>query len=365
VEHGARAAPAAGRESPTLPGWVTPALWILLALLLVTLISVAGFLLVKMDLFSSQDLTDEEIKSVWAFLGVALGAVVTLIGTLLTEQNNRRTAALTAAAAEREQRAREAQHVLDTQAEKRLSLDTVTKLLELITDEGDYAKPARVGGAIATMVELEGGTVALRILSGLWAADAVDTSTAVWLLDRVLTETRPHDEQSDAAFLLAMNAAKLVPRAGDAEQDGNDWPTILDDAWPSHLNSSAKSSLLLTAVRVLLARDLRYWMDNGGNYPVQVFYWALADDDYQAQAAYVLRALSDSGALAQLNAVPADEQLAEIRTLASSFLPARWYERLVSQFEPWARHQSVHAAGALVAGEAGTAQSPPDAEPSH
>jgi hypothetical protein len=154
--------------------WLVPALWAALGCLLLALIGVAVFLLVvKMDFFSEKALTDEQSKAVWTFVGVSLGAVVTLIGTLLAEQHNPRTAAI------------------EREAETRLKLDTVGKLLELLTDSGEYAKRARVGGAIATMVELEGGGVALRVLGDLWTADAVDVSTAVWLIERVLNEDRP------------------------------------------------------------------------------------------------------------------------------------------------------------------------------
>ena len=216
-----------GARTSRTPGWLIPTLWVVLGFLLLSLIAVAVFLLARMDFFSGQPLTDEEIKSLWAFLGVALGAVVTLIGTLLTEQHNRRTAVLTREAGERERLAKQAQQILDNQAEKRLTLDTVAKLLELITDAGGYARPARVGGAIATLVELEGGTVALRILGELWGADAVDSGTAVWLIDRVLSGDRPDEEQTDAAELLASYAPKLVPSSNDADQDRTAYPPSL------------------------------------------------------------------------------------------------------------------------------------------
>jgi hypothetical protein len=316
-------------------GWFTGVLWVALGCLLVSLIGVAVFLLVKMDFFSGGALNDEEVKSLWAFVGVALGAVVTLIGALLTDQHNRRTEALTREAAERESLARKAQEALDRQAEKRLSLDTVAKLLELITDADGYAKPARVGGAIATMVELEGGSVALRVLGDLWAAGAVDTGTAVWLLERVLSADRPADEQEQAAYLLFVNASKLVPAASDPEQDWNWWPSLLRDSWPSHLAPGARNTFLPLVARLLLAREPTYWKERAGNYPVMTLYFALEDEEHGHEAAYVLATFFDLGVLAELSAVPDDAQLERLRTWAEPFTPAPWFEELLGQFKPW------------------------------
>src|SRR5262245_43199661 len=92
--------------SSSSPSWLLRSLWIILAGLLASLIALAILLLVKMNFFSTKTLTDEQVKTVWAFLGVALGAVVTLIGTLLTEQHNRRT------------------NLLARQAERRQTIDT-------------------------------------------------------------------------------------------------------------------------------------------------------------------------------------------------------------------------------------------------
>jgi hypothetical protein len=299
------------------------------------------FVLVKMDFFTGGALSDEEVKSLWAFVGVALGAVVTLIGALLTDQHNRRTEALTREAAERESLARQAQEALDRQAEKRLSLDTVTKLLELLTDAGGYAKPARVGGAIATMVELEGGSVALRVLGDLWAAKAVDTGTAVWLIERVLSPDRPADEQEQAAYLLFVNVSKLVPAANDPEQDWNNWPSLLRDAWPSELASVAKNVLIPLVLRMLLAREPKYWKERAGNYPVMTLYFALEDEEHAPEAAYILAAFSDLGLLAELSAAPDDEQLARLRTAAGTFTPAPWFEELLGKFKPWMEGQAI------------------------
>jgi hypothetical protein len=296
-------------ESQESSNWLLPVLWSVLALLLLCLVGVATVLLVRMDFFSASTPTDEEIKSLWAFVGVALGAVVTLIGALLTEQHNRRTVALTREAAEREKLARKAQQDLDEHTQQRLSLDTVGKLLELITKEdGEYAKPARVGGAIATMIELEGGTVALRILGDLWSAGAVDSALAVWLLERVLENPEStKSEQEQAAYLFAVNVSELLPSPDDKEQDWGTTISVLDGPWPSHLPASVKDTLGLVMIKMLLVRDLSYWKQRDV-YPVDVLMRSL-DDEYGATAAYVLNTLLDLGVLGELDAVPDEPQV--------------------------------------------------------
>jgi hypothetical protein len=114
------------------------------------------------------------------------------------------------------------------------------------------------------MMELEGGTVTLRILGELWDAEAVDVSAAVWLFERVLSADRPIAEQEQAAFLLLEHASKLLPAASDADQDWNNWPALLE-TWPSDLARSAKDSLLLLPIKVLLAREPDYWVEHGGS----------------------------------------------------------------------------------------------------
>ena len=171
-----------------LPDGLITAFWVLLGVLMTALLLLATLVLVRSGIFSAKKLTDEQTKSLWAFLGVAMGAAVTLLGSLLTEQNNRRTSALTREAGEREQLAREKQQALAQEAEERLITDTVARILELITVDGGYAPRARVAGAIATMMQLRGGTIAVRILGELWKDNAVDSDTAVWLIDRILLQ---------------------------------------------------------------------------------------------------------------------------------------------------------------------------------
>jgi hypothetical protein len=241
-------------KSSSVTSWVVPAMWAVLGLLLLSLIALAVLLLFKLNVFSSKELETDQFKSLWTFLGVALGAVVTLIGTLLTEQHNRRTDAQTREAAQREALEREKQDALAKQAEERLTLDTITRTLELIATDGQYAEPSQIAGAIATMMELGKATIALRVLGKLWAGEKVDTSTAVWLIDRILKQASTPTNEGDqvqAATLLALNASKLFPTKNDQDQDWYEWPTMLDSSWPSYLPFLARNAIQVTAIRAL------------------------------------------------------------------------------------------------------------------
>ncbi|WP_139245888.1 hypothetical protein [Geodermatophilus amargosae] len=334
-------------EGSEVPKPVITGLWVTLGILLIALVVIAATLLVRMQFFSNAAPTNQQINSIWAFLGVALGAVVTLIGALLTDQHNRRTTALAREAAHRQQLDKEHEHNLATQAEKRLALDTVAKLLELLTDDsGQYAPKARVGGAIATMMELHGGSVAIRILGDLWATDKVEVATAVWLLEQVLEdEDLSASQASDVTTLLALNATKLFPTEGDEHQDWNAWPKILHGPWPPHLTKQAKHNLLMAAVYALMGRNLQYWKEKANVLPVQTLYVALEDSHTAWSASQILITLSNVGVLQDLPAVGMSAfDRSRVRSRAAEGAPALWWSRLLHQLEQWAQGQQHRTA---------------------
>jgi len=318
-------------------------MWTFLGIVMVLLFLLAALLLVKADVLSSSRLSDEQSKSLWAFLGVALGAVVTLIGALLTEQHNRRTAALTREANDREQMAREKQQALARETEERLLIDTVAKVLELITVEGAYAPKARVAGAVATMMQLRGGTVAIRILGELWTVNAIDSDTAVWLIDRVLRDRidggSGEQEAEDAINLLLVNAAKLVPAGDDMVYF---WPDALVDTWPGALSERAKYSLVVLSANVLLACDVGYWNRTSNSFPLTMLVRAIDDPEVGVYAALVLAKLIDLDALTLIGFPVDDATDVRIRSLSEAFFITGWFHHLLSQFEPWVKGQRTY-----------------------
>jgi hypothetical protein len=304
--------------------WATRTAWVLLWLTTLALISLAVYLLFRMDLFAGGSLPEEGMKALWAFLGVALGAVATIIGTLLTDQASRRSEAI----------ARE--------TEDRLVLDTRARVMELITHEGDYAPPARVAGALATMMELRGGAVASRVLRDLWASDKVGTASAVWMLDRILADENSSDADKAAATdALTANVARLFPRPDDPVQDWHAWPEIVMDNWPGHLPTRVKSDLLILCIKAMLVRPPEYWKDVGDPLPRITMEKAVrkgaVDPDYGPLAALALVRVMDAMEMHYVE----EGEMDRLRSLASDEEAAPWFLKLLEQFEPWGRGEAL------------------------
>jgi hypothetical protein len=330
--------------APRTSRWLTRALWVGLTLVILLLFILAAILLTKSHVLSTKNLTSNQTKSLWAFLGVALGAVVTLISALLTEQHNRRTDALTWETAQREHTARKQQQALAHDAERRLKIDTVAKVLELVTVDGGYAPRARVNGAIATLMELDSSAVGVRVLGALWDANAVDCETAVWLIGCILQDSEsPTDQTMQAANLLRMQAPRLVPAADDPNQNWYQWPWTFDDSrdgsWLSNLPYQAKNDLLAAALLMLRTREIAWWKSAGSRnqVPILVLVKALDDQKIGPIAAQMLESLLQFGALDALR-YPLDDQVAkQIKELSSSRPRSSFLNDFMTPFGPWAK----------------------------
>lgn len=330
---GALSGPSAKDKLP----WLAVVGWVVLSVVTASLLALAIYLLFRMQLFSDASLNDEQFKSLWAFLGVTLGTVATLIGALLTYQNQRRVNSLATEAERRQKIGLLEQTSLNKQAEQRLTLETRVKALELISTEKDYAPPARVAGAVATMMDLAGGPVTIRVLGELWAEEKVSTPAAVWMVDRVLKdESAPARDQMEAAFLLSFNAAKLIPPVDAPRQDWTDLPEVIADTWPLSLPSSARYSLLDMCARVLVARGRRYWEEENETLQVVVdaLFWALDDVTYGTDAGLILTKLLDVGLRPWRELEDVDEQRIRDKAAEADATPL-WLLRILEQLETW------------------------------
>jgi hypothetical protein len=309
-----------------------PTLWLVLLMGALSLGVLAVLLVIKLHLLSTSSLTGGQAKDVWAFVGVALGAIAALIGALLTDQHKRRTNAVTHEAAERERLARAAADALGQETEERCTIDLVARVLELITFEGGYAPKARVAGAMAMLAQRPSNGVTTRILKELWDAHAVDTDTAAWLIDRILVDgARRPDEAVAAASLLALQAAKLVPAARDSDQTWSCWPTSLMHTWPEELPESAKSDLLLAAVNVFLAREPAYWRATD-KYPLETLVRALDDPTVASKGAIVLVTLHDRGALARVEFQLPPASMVRAREQSGSARVPPWLNKEITRW---------------------------------
>ena len=192
------------------------------------------------------------------------------------------------------------------------------------------------------MMQLRGGAVAIRVLGELWAADAIDSSTAVWLIDRVfLNLDSPDDDAFHAAEVLSLNASKVIPAAGDPDQDSYYWPSSANDSWPLHISVRARVELLIAVTQVLLVREFEFWVRFSWIFPFWTLVRALEDPECDAMAAFVLVNLIDPEIRARLELEVDNELIDEVVSKSSQFRPIRWFAGLVSQVAPWAAGQPV------------------------
>jgi hypothetical protein len=210
--------------------------------------------------------------------------------------------------------------------------------------ENAYAPRARVAGAIATLRQLRGGAVGMRILNELWAADAVDSNTAVWLINCVLQDSSSQrDETEQAAELLVSNVRRLVPTVDDSDQEWELWPRALTESWPTTLSYNTRGWLVVAATQMLLAREISWWEMGSVYTPVMGLVSALDDRDYGPTAARVLSALLDADALNEIGFPADDELVIRIRRLSALAEITPWFDRLITQFAHWVRGESIQA----------------------
>jgi len=231
-------------------------------LVIVPIYLVALRLLIKSKFLASGAVNNAQYKALFTFVGAGLTASAALIGSILVWTHNNRSRAQLQLD---NQKARE-QHEQDQEqlaAHNKLvieqqKLDKVVKGLELIAQGDSYARPARVGGALAALVQLGQPVIAMRILDSAWEDGAVHSRTACWLIDEV---TRVGDTPAaiDAAQLLAQHADKLTFDAGRLRVCY--WPPALINERPRALSEECKEQILIAITRLLVSRSAEWWED--------------------------------------------------------------------------------------------------------
>ena len=231
---------------------------LLVAPLYLLLISVV----VRSDLLSTWEapLTSDQFRALFAFLGVALGVVATTLGALLTKANNDR------ALAQKEESERR-MLVEARESNSRQKLDTAIQVLSLIKNEDKYAGKAVTGAAIATLVILGYPVIAMRTLGAALAEQVVDSASAAWVIDQVLSQdlrpvpggdAGPESLPSrEAAAVLLFDHVSLL-----TQQDrpgAYDWPSSVEGRWPSGLSLQSGWTLMLALLRLLVSREASWW----------------------------------------------------------------------------------------------------------
>jgi hypothetical protein len=179
----------------------------------------------------------DEYKALWAFIASGLATAATVVGLLFARSHNQRTS-------------------------DQLALDTAVKSLELLANEGGYAPRARVAGALAALVHLGHPTIAMRTLDAAWEDNAVDTSTATWLIGEVFRSGSNYSK-NEAGALLQLNASKLTRD----EEGVLNWPDYPYNEWIRDAPPDARLSVLHAIAEVLMSKPRNWWPS---------YTWALA-----------------------------------------------------------------------------------------
>lgn len=351
-----------GSDSGEVRSW-TSAAWVVLLVVLAAIVALAVRLLVASGALGSGPLGDA--KSAWGFLGAMLAAAVTVLGALLTEQSERRNAIAAREAQASAERAEKERLRLSDVAEKRQQIEATGLLLEQMKgDDGGYAPPAVLIGAVTGLMELGGGTAGLRALGLLWKeatpGDGFDVPTAVRIVEQVLVVGERPAAAADpaalasrerelyvAAELLALHAGDTLP-AADAPATGGwvNWPSILDSAphrihtpaagWPVALPEMAQWALVVFVVRALGSRPTAWWKKMEASSPVDTLLCAKDDGDHPVVArlaAAVLRRLCGCGFVGD---VFGEEYDASVRGVTAALLgePTE-----ADEFAPWVVRQ--------------------------
>lgn len=278
--------------------------WVALTILLVVpLYAVSAAFAIRSGVFDLKDkqISPDEYKALWAFIASGLATTATIVGLLFTRAHNRR-----ALAVQEDIEARKLAY--QTEADKRLTLDTAVRGLELIATGAEYAPPAKIAGALAALVHLGHPVIAVRTLDAAWDDNAIDAGTACWLISGIYREGS-EESVREAARLLRTHAKDLS--AGDSQKGRFDWPSALHDSWPVNMPRDARVDNLVSAIDLLLSRSRSWW----GHDDAWIFILLNlvmrydADVELKRSAARVLEILLESGGLSSGYIVSDDEQI--------------------------------------------------------
>jgi hypothetical protein len=168
--------------------------------------------------------------------GVIATAVVSLIGYLLRQSIDLRTARLGEQAAE-----------AASVEQQRLRMESAMETVKLLaTQDGKAAPPVQVSAALIVLSKLGEIDLALDLAAEMWPRNQVTSSAAVALCDAAITSGNRMLQRA-AAVLILNNWRRLMSDHGQAQ-----WPACLLHGWPSSLDAEA---------RQIITRALVAWVD--------------------------------------------------------------------------------------------------------
>lgn len=189
------------------------------------------------------------LAAVLSLLGVLATAAVTLISYLFKRSFDAHSIRL--------QETTEKRLALeDEQSRKRLDMETALKAVSLMTTQaGTESPPSQKSGALFALVTLDQLDLALALLDAIWPNEAVDSGTAVWLLERGLMSDSVR-RQMEAGAILWKNRTRLYTGEGSLY-----WPECLYLDWKTDIDYTVRANALKTLLAVLVGKSRCWWAE--------------------------------------------------------------------------------------------------------
>jgi hypothetical protein len=207
-------------------------------------------LLWKIGLFSSNNSPPgaDVIAAVLGLLGVIVTAVISLVGYFLKKSFDQHSLRLQQATEERLKQEGE-------QHRKRLEIETAIQAVGLMsTQAGMEAPVSQKSGALFALVTLDQLDLALALVNNMWPLAAIDTGTAVWVIDKAL-QSKIVRQQLDASSILRLNH-KFLP----TNESNFHWPECLYLDWKADMDVRARKAAVITLLKLLISKPKEQWL---------------------------------------------------------------------------------------------------------
>lgn len=225
-------------------------LW--LVLIAFAVLALVAFLFWRAGLFDepTDDSSTRVLVAVLVLLGVFVTETVGVLGLLLKDSVDQKTADLQSQELRQAALEQQRNYVLAVRDADRLRVDVAIRAVDLIgTPDGALADRRQVGGALLALVSLDQMDLALGLLGDLWTEGADGDSASVsetvaWeVLKRAIRPDCRPLQQNSAAYMTRTRAHTICSGKG-----GNEWPIPSPAVWPDYLGRDAQLSLVVAAI---------------------------------------------------------------------------------------------------------------------
>jgi hypothetical protein len=256
--------------------------WLVAGSLGFFLLVVAAFWALGLFNQPKDDSNAKVLVAVLALVGVLFTETVAVLGLLLKDSVDQRTADLRVRELRQSELESERNHLLARNDQQRNEVDVVIRAVNLVGENNQLSNAHQVGGAVMALQTLGHIDLALALVGDLWPDQGITDSVGMAVVKAGLVDSSAR-AQTDAAYLLYANAEKI------RIAKGYDWPVKNFPDWPHYLPIGGRLSVLLAAsiwLRDSVTAEPELLHD-----PARVLLGALDDVDGQLQimAAWVLK----------------------------------------------------------------------------